>query len=87
MHQFAGQSPDDKIKFLFKVYDLDGKMISHQKLLWELVSSTLHFVKYGSFHLGLDPKALILAILPITSLGIAPCTHLVTKVKIRYTMR
>lgn len=25
MHQFAGQSPDDKIKFLFKVYDLDGK--------------------------------------------------------------
>lgn len=26
MHQFAGQSPDDKIKFLFKVYDLDGKV-------------------------------------------------------------
>lgn len=25
MHQFAGQTPDDKIKFLFKVYDLDGK--------------------------------------------------------------
>ena len=25
MHQFAGQSPDDKIKFLFKVYDIDGK--------------------------------------------------------------
>nr|CAD7426043.1 unnamed protein product [Timema monikensis] len=24
MHQFAGQSPDDKIRFLFKVYDLDG---------------------------------------------------------------
>lgn len=24
MHQFAGQSPEDKIKFLFKVYDLDG---------------------------------------------------------------
>nr|CAD7405443.1 unnamed protein product [Timema poppensis] len=23
MHQFAGQSPDDKIRFLFKVYDLD----------------------------------------------------------------
>jgi hypothetical protein len=25
MHQFAGQSPDDKIRFLFKVYDLDGE--------------------------------------------------------------
>ena len=25
MHQFAGQSPDDKIKFLFKVYDIDGQ--------------------------------------------------------------
>ncbi|XP_076766799.1 NADPH oxidase [Xylocopa sonorina] len=24
MHQFAGKSPDDKIKFLFKVYDIDG---------------------------------------------------------------
>lgn len=24
MHQFAGQTPDDKIRFLFKVYDLDG---------------------------------------------------------------
>ncbi|KAL3286017.1 hypothetical protein HHI36_000531 [Cryptolaemus montrouzieri] len=25
MHQFAGQSVEDKIRFLFKVYDLDGK--------------------------------------------------------------
>lgn len=25
IHQFAGQSPEDKIKFLFKVYDLDGE--------------------------------------------------------------
>lgn len=24
MHQFSGQSSEDKIKFLFKVYDLDG---------------------------------------------------------------
>lgn len=24
MHQFSGKSPDDKIKFLFKVYDIDG---------------------------------------------------------------
>ena len=26
MHQFAGQTPDDKIKFLFKVYDIDGEI-------------------------------------------------------------
>lgn len=25
MHQFSGQSSENKIKFLFKVYDLDGK--------------------------------------------------------------
>ena len=24
MHQFSGQSKENKIKFLFKVYDLDG---------------------------------------------------------------
>ena len=24
MHQFAGQTADDKMKFLFKVYDIDG---------------------------------------------------------------
>ncbi|XP_017893165.1 NADPH oxidase 5 [Ceratina calcarata] len=24
MHEFAGKTPDDKIKFLFKVYDIDG---------------------------------------------------------------
>eukprot|EP00095_Tigriopus_kingsejongensis_P001895 snap_masked-scaffold287_size221780-processed-gene-0.15 protein:Tk01895 transcript:snap_masked-scaffold287_size221780-processed-gene-0.15-mRNA-1 annotation:"predicted protein" len=25
MHQFAGQTSDEKLVFLFKVYDLDGK--------------------------------------------------------------
>ena len=25
MHQFAGQSTDEKLVFLFKVYDLDGE--------------------------------------------------------------
>ncbi|XP_065338491.1 NADPH oxidase 5 isoform X1 [Cloeon dipterum] len=33
MHQFAGQSTDDKIRFLFKVYDLDGDgLIQHKEL-------------------------------------------------------
>ncbi|XP_062548461.1 NADPH oxidase 5 [Armigeres subalbatus] len=33
IHQFAGQSPEDKIKFLFKVYDLDGDgLIQHLEL-------------------------------------------------------
>ncbi|KAH1015243.1 hypothetical protein HUJ05_013005 [Dendroctonus ponderosae] len=33
MHQFAGQSPDDKIRFLFKVYDIDGDgLIQHKEL-------------------------------------------------------
>ena len=25
MHQFAGKSIDDKILFIFKIYDLDGE--------------------------------------------------------------
>ncbi|KAJ9589563.1 hypothetical protein L9F63_017228, partial [Diploptera punctata] len=33
MHQFAGQSPDDKIRFLFRVYDIDGDgLIQHREL-------------------------------------------------------
>lgn len=33
IHQFAGQSPEDKIKFLFKVYDIDGDgLIQHKEL-------------------------------------------------------
>jgi Ca2+-binding EF-hand superfamily protein len=35
MHQFAGQSPDDKIRFLFKVYDLDGKICKHLCYLFD----------------------------------------------------
>ena len=27
MHQFAGQSTDEKLVFLFKVYDLDGESV------------------------------------------------------------
>jgi Ca2+-binding EF-hand superfamily protein len=33
MHQFSGQSKENKIKFLFKVYDLDGDgLIQHEEL-------------------------------------------------------
>ncbi|KAF5271691.1 hypothetical protein FQA39_LY08014 [Lamprigera yunnana] len=33
MNQFAGKSPEDKIRFLFKVYDLDGDgLIQHREL-------------------------------------------------------
>lgn len=32
MHQFAGKSPDDKIKFLFKVYDIDGIKITFEMI-------------------------------------------------------
>ncbi|KAG5675924.1 hypothetical protein PVAND_005781 [Polypedilum vanderplanki] len=33
MHQFSGQTSEDKIKFLFKVYDLDGDgLIQHEEL-------------------------------------------------------
>lgn len=33
MHQFAGQSVDDKIRFLFKIYDIDGDgLIQHKEL-------------------------------------------------------
>ena len=30
MHKFAGQSSDEKLVFLFRVYDLDGKCNSHR---------------------------------------------------------
>ncbi|KAJ0171651.1 hypothetical protein K1T71_012414 [Dendrolimus kikuchii] len=33
VHRFAGRSPDDKLRFLFKVYDLDGDgLIQHREL-------------------------------------------------------
>ncbi|KAJ8708509.1 hypothetical protein PYW07_010634 [Mythimna separata] len=33
VHRFAGQTPEDKIRFLFKVYDLDGDgLIQHREL-------------------------------------------------------
>lgn len=44
MHQFAGQSPDDKIKFLFKVYDIDGKSWSPAHSVYCDLSSS-YFLK------------------------------------------
>ena len=32
MHAFAGQTSDEKLVFLFKVYDLDGKWKGIQKI-------------------------------------------------------
>ena len=33
MHKFAGQSSDEKLVFLFRVYDLDGKFLILQILI------------------------------------------------------
>ena len=33
MHKFAGQSSDEKLVFLFRVYDLDGKQSYTSQLL------------------------------------------------------
>ena len=38
LFQFAGQSPDDKIKFLFKVYDIDGKLDCFNNIEYALLS-------------------------------------------------
>ena len=35
MHKFAGQSSDEKLVFLFRVYDLDGNHSSKAELLNE----------------------------------------------------
>lgn len=35
IHQFAGQSPEDKIKFLFKVYDIDGELFCNNRQICE----------------------------------------------------
>ena len=42
MHQFAGQSPDDKIKFLFKVYDIDGKFTLKKSQHVHYISRLFH---------------------------------------------
>lgn len=40
IHQFSGQSADDKIRFLFKVYDIDGKYVCEVPLKIVPVSLT-----------------------------------------------
>ncbi|XP_018332506.1 NADPH oxidase 5 [Agrilus planipennis] len=41
MHQFAGQSPEDKIRFLFKVYDLDGDGLIQIKELQHVIRACM----------------------------------------------
>ena len=41
IHQFAGQTPEDKIKFLFKVYDIDGKR--KQIIDFQCLNYTVHY--------------------------------------------
>lgn len=41
MHQFAGQSPDDKIRFLFKVYDIDGDGLIQLKELQDVIRACM----------------------------------------------
>ena len=50
MHQFAGQSPDDKIKFLFKVYDIDGKLSSSTNtVMYSNTYSKSILIEYNDF--------------------------------------
>lgn len=41
MHQFSGKSPDDKIKFLFKVYDIDGDGLIQQSELQHVMRACM----------------------------------------------
>nr|XP_045625272.1 NADPH oxidase 5-like isoform X1 [Procambarus clarkii]XP_045625282.1 NADPH oxidase 5-like isoform X1 [Procambarus clarkii] len=41
MHQFAGKSPNDKIKFLFRVYDLDGDGLIQQSELQKVMKACM----------------------------------------------
>ncbi|KAG0728254.1 NADPH oxidase 5 [Chionoecetes opilio] len=41
MHQFAGKSPNDKIKFLFLVYDLDGDGLIQQSELQKVMKACM----------------------------------------------
>ena len=42
MHQFAGQTPEDKIKFLFKVYDIDGEFKEKERKTRSLILTGEH---------------------------------------------
>ena len=45
MHQFAGTGVDEKLVFLFKVYDLDGKWML---ILWVIIHSIcIYFSLYN----------------------------------------
>ncbi|KAI4468335.1 nadph oxidase [Holotrichia oblita] len=42
MHQFSGKTPEDKIKFLFRVYDLDGDGLIQRKELQDVMTACMH---------------------------------------------
>lgn len=51
IHQFAGQSPEDKIKFLFKVYDIDGKKFKLNSITCLYICTYLFSILYW-FNVG-----------------------------------
>jgi Ca2+-binding EF-hand superfamily protein len=47
MHQFAGQSSDEKLVFLFRVYDLDGTRFFYYSMeSWVLIISNQTIISF-----------------------------------------
>jgi Ca2+-binding EF-hand superfamily protein len=41
MHRFTGENPEDKIKFLFRVYDVDGDGLIQEKELEQVMRACM----------------------------------------------